>query len=115
MLCRGAVLLWSTGSYTSESHCAILVHVTGDADLEVVMMDQASSGVENGGIHVYYADGTLVPGKSDSDLDLTAHCQPAVYDIDKDGNVELITAFDHFADVWDLGSWSLDADHEFHL
>ncbi len=104
--------IWSTSSYTSESHCAILANVTDDADLEVIILDQAGSGVEDGGIHVYYADGTEVPGKSDSDLDLTAHCQPAVYDIDKDGNLELITAYDHAADVWDLGNWELDATLE---
>lgn len=104
--------LWSTTSYTSESHCAVLVNVTGDADLEVVIMKQAGEGVEDGGIYVYYADGSLVPGKYSSDLGLTAHCQPAVYDIDKDGNVELITAYDHATDVWDLGTWSLDATLE---
>ena len=105
-------LLWTTAPYTSESHCAVLVDVTGDDKLEVVMMQQAGSGVKQAGIHVYYANGTLVPGKSSPNLGLTAHCQPAVYDIDKDGNVELITAYDSDAYVWDLGRWALDTTLE---
>lgn len=104
--------LWQTGSYTQESHCAVLANVTGDGNLEVIILDQSSAGVENGGIHVYYANGTLVPGKSSSDLDLTCHCQPSVYDIDKDGNLELATAFNGEIKIWDLTNWCLDATLE---
>ncbi len=104
--------LWQTGSYTQESHCAVLADVVGDEDLEVIKLKQSASSTENGGIYIYYANGDLVPGKSSSDLDLTTHCQPTVYDVDKDGRLELITAYGGNAKVWDLTTWSLDATLE---
>ena len=101
--------LWTTGYYTSESHCAVLTNVTGDGDLEVVLLRQDMSPPYDGGIYVYYADGTLVPGMYDNTLGLGCHCQPSVYDIDKDGNVEVLTCFaGTYCSVWDLGDWSED-------
>ncbi|MCK5030388.1 MAG: PKD domain-containing protein, partial [Thermoplasmatales archaeon] len=41
-------------------------------------------------------------------LGLGCHCQPAVYDIDKDGHLELVTAYGSTCKVWDLVDWSLD-------
>jgi hypothetical protein len=103
-------LLWETGSYTSESHCAVLTNVTGDRKLEVIVLQQDMTAPYDGGIHVYYANGTMVPGMNDGTLGLGCHCQPAVYDIDKDGHVEVLTCYAGTpCAVWDLTTWSQDA------
>ena len=106
-------LLWQTGSYTSESHCAILANVTGDRKLEVVVLRQDMTAPYDGGIYVYYANGTMVPGMNNATLGLGCHVQPAVYDIDKDGHVEVLTCYAGTpCVVWDLTKWSLDATLE---
>jgi len=99
-------LLWSSDEIQCSSHAAVIVDVDGNGILDVVAMHQSSS---NGGIYVIDgATGIKMPGKYDNYLGLTAHCQPAVYDIDNDGNLELITAWSSYAKVWDLGRWALD-------
>jgi hypothetical protein len=98
-------LLWYEDEITCSSHCAVPVDINGDGVLEVVVLSQGSSG----GIYVLNADGTEVPGKCSKYLGLGCHVQPAVYDIDKDGNIELITAYGSYPKVWDLGNWALDA------
>lgn len=103
--------LWTTGSYTSESHCAVLINVTGDADLEVIMLDQSDS---KDGIHIYHANGTV--WREDADLwdDNCCHTQPSAYDIDKDGNVEIIVGFGNEGEthVFDLVDWDNETDLE---
>jgi hypothetical protein len=103
-------VMWTTSSYSSESHCAVLTNVTGDDYLEVIMLEQDMTPPYNGGIHVYYANGTEVTGMNDGTLGLGCHCQPAVYDIDKDGHVEVLTSYaGTYCAVWDLIDWSEDA------
>lgn len=99
-------LLWYEDDITCSSHCAIPVDINNDGVLEVVAMKQGSG---FGGIYVLNADGSKVPGKCSLNLGLDCHAQPAVYDIDKDGNIELITADGSYAKVWDLGDWALEA------
>lgn len=108
-------VLWKTKSYSSESHAAILINITGDERLEVLILEQSSGSSPNGGIHVYYSNGSEVPGMNEGHIGLGCHSQPSVCDIDKDGHIEVITsnygtsygASD--VKVWDLSSWSLDA------
>jgi hypothetical protein len=102
-------LLWYDDGFTCSSHCAIPCDVNGDGILEVVVLKQSGQGSENGGIYVLHPDGTRVAGKCSGNLGLACHVQPAVYDIDKDGNLELITCFSTHPKVWDLGAWTLDA------
>jgi len=102
-------LLWYNDEITCSSHCLIPVNVTGDSKLEVIGMKQSSEGSETGGIYVLNADGSKVPGKCSQDLGLACHVQPAVNDIDKDGNIELITCYHTNPKVWDIGRWALDA------
>jgi hypothetical protein len=102
-------LLWQTTDYTSESHCAILDNVTGDRKLEVMVMNQSMSNQSIDGIYVYYANGTMVPGKDDGDMGLRCHEQAAIYDIDKDGHKEFMTNFGSYPKLWDMVTWSLDA------
>lgn len=103
-------LLWYMNEITCSSHCLIPVNITGDSKLEVVALKQSSYGSETGGIYVLNSDGTKVSGKCSQNLGLACHSQPAVYDIDKDGHVELITCFGTHVKIWDLVSWSLDAE-----
>ncbi len=105
--------LWTTSAYTSESHCAVLTNVTGDGDLEVIILNQDMTSPYDGGIYVYDADGNEIPGMYDGTLGLGCHCQPSVYDIDKDGHVEVLTSYGgSTCAVWDLIDWSLDAELE---
>jgi len=102
-------LLWYTTDYTSESHCAILDNITGDGNLEVVVGNQSMSGAIDG-VYVYYANGTVVPGKDDGNLLMKFHIQPTVYDVDYDGHKEILTAFGSYPNVFDLVSWTLDGN-----
>jgi len=101
----------SYGHIWCSSHCAAIADVNEDGVLDVIALHQGSSGAENGGICVI--DGStkaVMTGKDSSDLDLGCHVQPAVYDIDNDGHLELITAYATTPKVWDLVDWSLDAE-----
>jgi len=99
-------LLWNCDEVQCSSHAAVIVDVDSDGVLDVVVMHQSTS---NGGIYVIDGStGVKMSGKYNKYLGLATHCQPAVYDIDKDGNLELITSWDSNPKVWDLGSWSLD-------
>ncbi|MBE3136948.1 MAG: DUF2341 domain-containing protein, partial [Thermoplasmata archaeon] len=101
-------LLWYLDTPLCSSHSPILVDVNKDGILDAVCMNQHS----NAGIYVI--DGLTwdkMPGKwQDSISGLTAHSQPSIYDIDNDGNLELITCSGGPAMVWDMGRWSLDAN-----
>ncbi len=111
-------LLWSTTPYSSESHAPIIKDVVGDGRLEVIFLEQDNGFPADGGIHVYSADGTEIPSMNDGSLGLGCHSQPTIFDIDKDGHVEVITS--NFISsygatnikVWDLIDWSLDATLE---
>lgn len=102
-------LKWQVTGIQCSSHSPVVVDVNKDGTLDVVVMYQSTAGQHTGGICVIDGStGTTMPGKCTSNLGLAAHMQPAVYDIDKDGNLELITAFGTEPQVWDLNSWSLD-------
>jgi hypothetical protein len=105
--------LWTTPAYPSESHCAVLTNVTDDVNLEIIILQQDTIPPYNGGIHVYYANGSEVQGMNDGTLGLGCHCQPAVYDIDKDGHVEILTSYGGtYCSVWDLTDWTQDSGLE---
>ena len=93
-----------------SSHLANIVDVNGDGVFDVVVMDQG-----DGSAGVCVVDGSTgdpMSGKWSLNLGLWAHYTPAVYDVDQDGRLELITSMDASGartSVWDLESWSLDA------
>jgi hypothetical protein len=106
-------LQWNS-SVPASSLLAMLADVVpGNNQLEIVLGYQGPNGVENSGLRVIYANGTTVSGKSSSDLDLSIHDQPALYDIDKDGGLEYFTCMGTNMKAWDLASWSLDKDFGF--
>ena len=98
-------LIWYQGGVNCPSHCGAIADVDGDGVLDVIALRQGS----NGGICVVDGStGTPFPGKNEGGLGLGCHVQPAVYDIDKDGHLELVTAYGSTCKVWDLVDWSLD-------
>jgi len=98
-------LIWYQGGVNCGSHCGAIADVDGDGVLDVIALRQGS----NGGICVVDGStGTPFPGKNQGGLGLGCHVQPSVYDIDKDGHLELVTAYGSTCKVWDLVDWSLD-------
>jgi predicted glutamine amidotransferase len=103
--------LWNDDDITCSSHCPILADVDKDGILDVIATDQGTS---NGGLIVLNAaDGSVLTtgGKyrKSSSLGLPSHSQPTVYDIDGDGNLEIITCRNTVPKIWDLYDWKLDA------
>ena len=99
-------ILWYNDAITCSSHCQVLVDVNNDGILDSVAMQESGTG------YLYVIDGRTwdkmigKPWMTPNMLD--AHSQPSVYDIDNDGNLELITCSSSPAHVWDLGRWALD-------
>jgi len=100
--------LWKSHNHDGSSHCKVLANVTGNSSLEIIGLDQGTVDQYNGGIVVYYSNGSVVPGKNSSNLGLGCHAQPAVYDIDGDGNLEIGTAYSACPHIFDLETWSVD-------
>lgn len=96
---------WSHPEMLSSSHCPTLVDTNKDGILDVVVLNQ------NGALAIYNAaDGSVIhystiPG-------VRFHSQPTIYDLDNDGNLEIIAggASDNWGKVviWDLYTWSLE-------
>ncbi len=91
-----------------SSHCSTIVDVDGDGVLDVVITDQAGDGI---GV----VDGsTMSPmtGKWQENIpNFGAHDNNNVYDIDGDGNLELISGDNNKnsgADIFDLGDWKME-------
>jgi hypothetical protein len=97
---------WNHPEMISSSHCPTLIDTNKDGILDVVDLHQ------RGGIAIFNsADGSIIhqimriPG-------LQTHSQPTIYDIDNDGNLELIACggSDTWSKpiIWDLYTWSLE-------
>ncbi len=98
-------LLWYEDGITCSSHCLSIIDVNNDNVLDAIAMQQSGGGI-------YIVDGStglLMPGKWADDLGLVGHSQITVFDIDYDGNLEVITNSDSPIQVWDIGNWQLDA------
>jgi len=98
-------LLWSEDGITCSSHCMAIVDVNNDGILDAVSVQQSGGGIYT----IDGATGVKMPGKWSNSLGLTGHSQFSIYDIDGDGNLEMITCTGAPAKVWDMGTWSLDA------
>lgn len=101
-------LLWYQDIVTCSSHCMVLLDVNNDGILDAVAQNQASN---NSGIYVI--DGATwekMPGYCAYNIGfLSAHSQFSIYDIDNDGRLEICTARDAIARVYDLGRRAIDA------
>ena len=98
---------WSHPEMLSSSHCPTLVDTNKDGILDVVALNQG------GGIAVFNsADGSVIH-QTMSIPNLRCHSQPTIYDIDHDGNLELIACGGDNSWskplIWDLYTWKADA------
>ncbi|MGV8162089.1 MAG: DUF2341 domain-containing protein, partial [Candidatus Nanoarchaeia archaeon] len=83
-------LLWNRGDIHHSSPLPVLVDVTGDENLEVIAQKILYSGVAV----LDPATGQAIPGFDYLSKRLPTHGAGTAYDIDLDGNVELILAMD---------------------
>jgi uncharacterized repeat protein (TIGR02543 family) len=103
--------LWNYSDILCSSHTPILADVDKDGFLDVIATSQ---GTGNGGLIVVNASNGVVStagGKyrKSTSLGLPSHSPPTVYDIDGDGNLEIITCRYTNPKIWDLYDWKLDA------
>ncbi len=99
-------LLWYEDDVTCSSHYMALIDVNKDGILDAVAMQEMGPG------SVWVIDGKTgerMPGKWQWTGDtLSAHSMFPIYDIDGDGNLELITCSFSPLYVWDIGRWAMD-------
>jgi len=103
-------LLWSQPDITCSSHTQEIIDVNGDGILDAVALYQTDKG---GVCVVDGATGKKMPGKCQDGLGLETDQNFPIYDIDNDGNLEIITARYSNTSVWDVGDWKLDATLEY--
>jgi hypothetical protein len=101
--------LWNDPTILCSSHCPILADVDKDGILDVIVADQSNSGIAV----LNSADGSVVTTGGiyrKGSTGMRAHSQPTVYDIDGDGNLELMDCREYSpVKIWDLYKWKLDA------
>lgn len=106
---------WERPDILSSSHIPMPVDVNNDGKMEIV------AGNQRGGLFVLNAtDGSTIRSIVNSPDTIPQHYQPSIYDIDGDGNQEVMLADgDHSYGtesnfdtpdivVWDLVNWQLD-------
>jgi hypothetical protein len=106
---KNLTLRWSRPEIFCSSQIPMLDDVNNDGKLEVIVGDL------NGGLAVLNAtDGSTIRMTLGIPNNAPTHYQPSVYDIDCDGNLELLMADPHnyTSDdivIWDLVKWQVDA------
>ena len=102
-------ILDSWSSVWCSSHCPTIIDVNEDGYLDVVIADQSTGGV-------CVIDGQTkdpMSGKWQENIPgFDAHDNNNIYDIDGDGNLELISGDNNKntgADIFDLGNWQLES------
>jgi len=97
--------------WVMSSNIPMLADVDKDGILDVVTINL------RGGIAVLNSsDGRPLEGRFNKNLHMPTHYQPSVYDIDGDGNLEILMANGYYASsyggmdivVWDLYNWEED-------
>ncbi|MEM2111220.1 MAG: LamG-like jellyroll fold domain-containing protein, partial [Candidatus Bathyarchaeia archaeon] len=101
--------LWNDPTILCSSQAPILADVDKDGILDVIVADQSNSGIAV----LNSADGSVLTtgGKyRKGSTNMPAHSNPTVYDIDGDGNLELMDCREYSpVKIWDLYEWKLDA------
>jgi predicted glutamine amidotransferase len=110
---KNLTVRWERPDILCSSHIPMLADVTGDGILDVIVGDQSSPT----GIAVLNSrDGSTIRANLNNHLPI--HYQSSIYDIDGDGNLEIIVAdgehdYDgtdyHDIVVFDLVEWKVDA------
>jgi len=106
---RNLTLRWSRPDIFCSSQKPMLADIDNDGILDVVVGDL------NGGLAVLNAtDGSTIRMSLNIPNDAPTHYQPSIYDIDRDGNLEMLMADPEDATsddlvVWDLVKWRVDA------
>jgi hypothetical protein len=100
---------WSRPDIVLSSHIPMLADVNNDGILDVIV------GHLNGGLAVFNStDGSVINMTLGIPNDAPVHYQPSIYDIDHDGNLEMLMADAHNETsddivIWDLAKWKIDA------
>ena len=109
-LARNLTQRWNNHGITESSNIPVLADVTKDGVLDVV------AGDTDGGLAVLRSsDGSRIRMTLGIPNDAPVHYQFSVYDIDKDGNLEMLMAdgshnvTSQEIVVWDLVNWEVDA------
>ena len=101
--------LWNDPTILCSSQSPILADVNKDGILDVIVLMQTNNGIAV----LNSADGSVVTtgGKyRKGRIEIhSSHSPPGVYDIDGDGNLELIDCNDSPVKIYDLYDWKLDA------
>jgi len=99
---------WSDNTMRCSSHIPILADVNKDGIRDVIVGHHA------GGIAVYNMDGTVIRKDTGIPNSAPLHYQHVVFDIDGDGNLEVLMADgSHYPPtndvvIWDLVDWGVD-------
>jgi len=101
--------LWNDPTVLASSQAPILADVDKDGILDVIVADQGNDGIAV----LNSADGSVVTTGGiyrKGGTNMPAHSQPTVYDVDEDGNLELIDnkLEGSFPIIWDLYDWKYD-------
>ncbi len=106
---RNLTLRWYRPEVFCSSQKPMIADVNKDGILDVIIGDLG------GGLTVLNAtDGSTIKMSLGIPNDAPTHYQPSVYDIDQDGNLEMLMADFHNTTsddlvIWDLVSWKVDA------
>jgi hypothetical protein len=102
---------WNQSNVHCSSTMPVLVDVNGDGLLEVI----ANHVVGNGLVVIDASDGHIIQNDKKPTGYLPAHATPTVYDVDLDGNLEVILSVSRDAEwckpefvVWDLSRRDVD-------
>jgi hypothetical protein len=96
-------LLWSQPGISCSTSCAVLADQNNDGCLDVIVEPE-------GGVYVLDGkSGMILKGSVSLGLPTGEVYTPAVYDIDKDGHLEVIASDGGAAKVFDLVTWTTEA------
>jgi hypothetical protein len=99
--------IWNDPTILCSSHAPILADVDKDGVLDVIVADQSARGIAV----LNSTDGTVLTSPNGTyyrkgGTGMSAHSEPTVYDVDGDGDLELIDCTYSQPIIWDLYTWT---------